>query len=126
MWKRNTVILASIPERNNTLPRLALVKRVLKDGRVKCVCALYRDSNIISDCVLDPQDVIVATPVPAAMFYALAVCLPHKDPNCKIYQSQQRADSAWPKYAALRKNYGSYESIEEGIARLRAEGKLAA
>lgn len=131
MFKRNQVIIIRATERTYNKPRLAIVKSQRKDGSLNCTFSMYKDSNIMTDYIV-PQDEIadivvgVADDVSAQDFRSLATCFPNKDPNDPFIVKQKALDARFPQYAAMRKDYGPYETITQGIERLRREGKLAA
>lgn len=119
--KRNQVIVIKADERSYCKPRLARVKSVGKDGSINCVFAMYRRSTVMSDYVISAEEranqVIAVTDVPVEDFHCLAVSFPSQDPDCVMIRKQKRVDAAWPQYAAMRKDYGARETINEGIAR---------
>ena len=119
--KRNQVVVIAAKEREYTKPRLAIVKSIRKDGSVNCTFAMYQDSNIMTDYVCDPAEIVAITDVDPLQFRTLATCFPNKDPNDPFIKLQSTVDAQYPQYAEMRKNYGPRESIEEGIARLRRE-----
>ena len=124
--KRNTVIVIRAKERNYDKPRLAIVKSVRKDGSINCTFAMYKDSTVMTDYLV-PQDAVIAvTEVSANDFRCLATDFPNKDPEDSFIRRQALLDAQYPAYAAMRKDYGPYETITQGIERLRHEGKLAA
>jgi hypothetical protein len=118
--KRNQVIVIQAQERTYTQPRLAIVKSVRKNGTVNCTFYMYRDSNIATDYLIDAKEIIAVTDISANDFRNLACCFGNKDPNDVFIKRQKALDARFPKYAAMRKDYGPYESISEGIARLKA------
>ena len=120
MFKRNQVIVIAPQERSYDNPRLAIVKSVRKDGTVNCTFSMYKESTVMTDYLIDANEVIAVTKVSANDFRSLATCFPNKDPNDVFIKKQMELDARYPQYAAMRKDYGPYESIEEGIARLRA------
>ena len=126
MFKRNQVIIISAEERTYTKPRLAIVKSVRRDGTLNCTFSMYKDSNIMTDYLI-PQDEIadrvigVAEDLDQVDFRNLATCFPNKDPNDPFIKKQKALDARFPQYAAMRKDYGPYESGEEIRARLRRE-----
>jgi hypothetical protein len=128
--KRNDVIVIRANERTYTKPRLAIVKSVRKDGSINCTFAMYKDSNIMTDYIMSAEevqtDVVSVTEVSASDFRNLATCFPNKDPNDPFIRRQAVLDAQYPAYAAMRKAYGPYETITQGIERLRREGKIAA
>jgi hypothetical protein len=124
--KRNDVIVIEAQERTYTKPRLAIVKSVRKDGTVNCTFALYKDSNTMTDYLINADEVIAVTKVSANEFRNLATCFPNKDPNDPFIVKQKALDARYPQFAEMRKDYGPYETITQGIERLRREGKLAA
>jgi len=126
MFKRNQVVVIAPQERSYNKPRLAIVKSIRKDGTVNCTFSMYKDSNIMTDYICDAKDIISVTPVDAKDFRNLATDFPNKDPNDLFIKLQNTVDARYPQYAAMRKDYGPRESIEEGIARLRRESVLAA
>jgi hypothetical protein len=118
--KRNQVIVIAAQERTYTQPRLAIVKSVRKNGTINCTFYMYRDSNIATDYLIDAKEIIAVTDISANDFRNLACCFGNKDPNDVFIKRQKALDARFPKYAAMRKDYGPYESISEGIARLKA------
>ena len=124
--KRNQVVIIAPKERQYDKPRLAIVKSVRKNGTLNLTFSMYKGSTIMTDYICDAAEVIAVTAVDAKDFRNLATCFPNKDPNDLFIVKQKAVDAVFPQYAAMRKDYGPYESIEEGIARLRREGKLAA
>ena len=131
MFKRNQVIIIRATERTYNKPRLAIVKSMRKDGKLNCTFYMYKESTIATDYLIAAHEIAeevvgVAHDVDANDFRSLACDFANKDPNCVFIQHQQRVDALFPKYAAMRKDYGPYESGQEVIARLRREGKLAA
>lgn len=124
--KRNDVIVIEAQERSYTKPRLAVVKSVRKDGTINCTFSMYKESTVMTDYLIDANEVIAVTKVSANDFRCLATCFPNKDPNDWFMQKQNALDARFPQFAAMRKDYGPYETITEGIARLRREGKLTA
>ena len=116
--KRNSVVLVTY---NNT-QRLALVKSVRSNNKLNVVIHLYRNSSTSSDYLVDASSVTL-TNVPAKYFNSLAKSYPNYSAtdsiSLKLFALQAQADSLFPQYAVLRNNYGPYESISEGIARLR-------
>lgn len=124
--KRNDVIIIEAQERTFNKPRLAIVKSVRKDGTVNCTFAMYKESTIMTDYLISADKVIAVTKVSANDFRNLATCFPNKDPKDPFIVKQKAVDARFPQYAAMRKDYGPYESITEGIERLRREGVLAA
>lgn len=124
--KRNQVVVIAPKERQYNKPRLAVVKSVRKDGTINCTFSMYKDSNIMTDYVCDAAEVIAITDVSAGDFRNIATCFPNKDPEDMFIKLQKVLDARFPQYAAMRKDYGPYESITEGIERLRREGKIKA
>ena len=124
MFKRNQVIVVRAQERTYTQPRLAQVKSIRKDGSLNCVIYLYKHSNISSDYKIAAHEIAAEVVGPATIdpkdFRNLACSFGNQDPADPFVQKQQQLDLQHPQYAAMRSNYGPYESIEEGIARLRA------
>jgi hypothetical protein len=124
MFKRNQIIVVRAEERTYTQPRLAQVKSVRKDGSLNCVIYLYKHSNIASDYLIaahEIKDIVVgAADIDAVDFRNLACSFGNQDPQDPFIQKQQRLDAQYPVYAAMRSNYGPKETIEQGIARLRA------
>src|SRR6056297_174785 len=126
MFKRNQVIIISAEERTYTKPRLAIVKAMRKDGTLNCTFSMYKDSNIMTDYLI-PRDEIadrvigVAEGLDQVDFRNLATCFPDKDPRDPFIKKQAALDARFPQYAAMRKDYGPYESGEEIRARLRRE-----
>ena len=118
--KRNTVVVIQAQERTYTQPRLAIVKSVRKDGTLNCTFYMYKDSNIATDYLCSTKDVVAVADVSANDFRNLACDFANKDPNDPFIKKQQQLDARYPQYAAMRNNYGPYESISEGIARLKA------
>jgi hypothetical protein len=126
MFKRNQVVVIAPQERSYNKPRLAIIKSIRKDGTVNCTFSMYKDSNIMTDYICDAKDILAVTAVDAQDFRNLATCFPNKDPKDSFIMRQAVLDAQFPQYAAMRKDYGPRESIEEGIARLRRESVLAA
>ena len=124
--KRNDVIVIEAQERSYTKPRLAVVNSVRKDGTINCTFSMYKESTTMTDYIIPQDEVIAVTKVSANDFRCLATCFPNKDPNDWFVQKQADLDARFPQYAAMRKDYGPYETISEGIERLRREGKLTA
>ena len=124
--KRNDVIIIEAQERVYDKPRLAIVKSVRKDGTINCTFSMYKESTVMTDYLISADEVIAVTKVSANDFRNLSTCFPNKDPNDWFMQKQMELDARFPQFAAMRKDYGPYESITEGIERLRREGKLAA
>jgi hypothetical protein len=124
MFKRNQIIIIRANERSYTQPRLAQVKSVRKDGSLNCVIYLYKHSNIASDYLIPQEEIAASVVGPAVLdpkhFRNLACSFGNQDPNDPFVQKQQQLDAQYPAYAAMRNNYGPYESISEGIARLKA------
>jgi hypothetical protein len=118
--KRNQVVVIAANERQYNKPRLAVVKSIRKDGVINCTFAMYKDSTAMTDYLCSAEDVIAVTAVDAKDFRTLATCFPNKDPKDPFVVKQAALDTVYPHYAAMRKDYGPRESIEEGIARLRA------
>lgn len=130
MFKRNQIIVVRAEERTYNKPRLAQVKSVRKDGSINCVIYLYKHSNIASDYLIYADEiadlVVGAADIDAKDFRNLACSFGNQDPADPFIQKQKALDAQYPVYAAMRKDYGPRESIEEGIARLRRERALAA
>jgi 23S rRNA A2030 N6-methylase RlmJ len=124
--KRNQVVIIAPQEREYDKPRLAIVKSVRKNGVLNLTFSMYKGSTVMTDYLCDATDVIAITDVEAKDFRNLSTCFPNKDPNDRFIKMQNTVDAVYPQYAAMRKDYGPRESIEEGIARLRREGVLAA
>ena len=124
--RRNAVIVIAPKERVYDKPRLAIVKSIRKDGSINCTFSMYKDSTAMTDYECSVKDVIAVTDVSANDFRNLATCFPNKDPNDSFIQKQTALDARFPQYAAMRKDYGPRETIDESIERLRREGKLAA
>lgn len=124
--KRNDVIIIEAQERTFDKPRLAIVKSVRKDGTVNCTFSMYKESTVMTDYLISADEVIAVTKVSANDFRNLATCFPNKDPNDPFIVKQKALDAQYPQFAAMRKDYGPYESITQGIERLRREGKLTA
>ena len=120
MFKRNQVIVIAAQERSYNKPRLAIVKSVRKDGMLNCTIALYKDSTVMTDYLIDKEEVIAVTNIAASDFRSLATCFPNKDPRDPFIIKQAALDARYPQVAAMRKDYGPYESITEGVARIRA------
>ena len=123
---RNTLALVNY---NNT-QRLALVKSVRpKTNKVNVTVFLYANSSTCTDMQVDPTE-LVYTDIPVRYYNSLAKSYPNysaTDPiSLKLFKLQQEADALYPTVAKLRNNYGPYESIQQGIARLRREGRIAA
>lgn len=118
--KRNQVIVIAAQERTYTKPRLAVVKSVRKDGTLNCTFYMYRHSNIATDYLCSTDEVIAVTDISANDFRNLACSFGNQDPADPFIIKQKALDAVYPQYAAMRKDYGPYESIEEGIARLKA------
>jgi hypothetical protein len=91
---------------------------------------MYKDSNIMTDYIMSAEevqtDVVGIADCNANDFRNLATCFPNKDPNDSFIRKQAVLDAQYPAYAAMRKDYGPYETITQGIERLRREGKLKA
>jgi hypothetical protein len=121
MFKRNQVVVIAPQERSYNKPRLAIVKSVRKDGTVNCTFYMYKDSNIATDYLVNAQDIVAVTDISANDFRNLACCFGNKDPNDVFIKRQAIVDAAFPKYAAMRKDYGPRESIFEGVERIRRE-----
>ena len=124
--KRNDVIIIEAQERTFDKPRLAIVKSVRKDGTVNCTFSMYKESTVMTDYLISADEVIAVTKVSANDFRNLATRFPNKDPNDPFIVKQKALDAPYPQFAAMRKDYGPYESITQGIERLRREGKLTA
>lgn len=124
--KRNQVVIIAPQERQYNKPRLAIVKSVRKNGTLNLTFSMYKESTVMTDYTCDATDIIAIADVDPLHFRNLATCFPNKDPNDPFIKMQKAADARWPKYAAMRKDYGPRESIFEGIERLRREGVLAA
>jgi hypothetical protein len=124
--RRNAVIVIAPKERVYDKPRLAIVKSIRKDGSINCTFSMYKDSTAMTDYECSVKDVIAVTDVSANDFRNLATCFPNKDPNDSFIQKQKALDAQYPVYAAMRKDYGPRETIDESIERLRREGRLAA
>lgn len=124
MFKRNQIIVVRAEERTYNKPRLAQVKSVRKDGSLNCVIYLYKHSNIASDYLIHADEidslVVGAADIDAVDFRNLACSFGNQDPQDPFIQKQQQLDAQYPFYARMRNDYGPKESIEEGIARLRA------
>ena len=118
--KRNSVVLVNY---NNT-QRLALVKSVRNNNKLNVIIHLFANSSTSSDLLVD-SSAVQPTNVPAKYFHSLAKSYPNYSAtdsiSKKLFALQAQADSLFPQYAKLRNNYGPYESIAEGIARLRKE-----
>lgn len=130
MFKRNQVIIISAEERTYTQPRLAIVKSMRKDGTLNCTFSMYKDSNIMTDYLIPADEIAdrvvgIAEDLDQVDFRNLATCFPNKDPNDPFIKRQAALDARFPKYAAMRKDYGPYESGEEIRARLRRERAAA-
>ena len=119
MFKRNQVIVIRANERTYTQPRLAIVKSVRKDGTINCTFSMYKDSNIMTDYRISAAEVVAVTSLDAQDFRTLATCFPNKDPKDPFIKRQALLDARYPRFAAMRKDYGPYESGEQIRARLR-------
>lgn len=119
MFKRNQVIVIRANERTYNKPRLAIVKSVRKDGTINCTFSMYKDSNIMTDYRISAAEVIAVTSIDAQDFHTLATCFPNKDPKDPFVKRQALLDAQYPRFAAMRKDYGPYESGEQIRARLR-------
>ena len=131
MFKRNQVIIIRATERTYNKPRLAIVKSMRKDGKLNCTFYMYKESTIATDYLIAAHEIAeevvgVAHDVAANDFHSLACDFANKDPKDMFVKRQALLDLRYPKYAAMRKDYGPYETGEEVRARLRREGKLAA
>ena len=124
MFKRNQIIVVRAQERTYNKPRLAQVKSVRKDGSLNCVIYLYKHSNIASDYLIaahEIKDVVVgAADIDSKDFRNLACSFGNQDPQDPFIVKQQQLDAQYPVYARMRNDYGPKETIEQGIARLRA------
>ena len=102
--KRNSVVLVNY---NNT-QRLALVRSVRSNNRVNVMIHLYRNSSICSDYCVDAS-AVTATNIPAKYFNSLAKSYPNRAAtdsiSLRLFALQAQADSLYPQYAALRKQY---------------------
>ena len=123
--KRNDVVIIEVQERVYDKPRLAIVKSIRKNGKLNLTFSMYKESTIMTDYICDADEVIAVTKVSANDFRNLATCFPNKDPNDPFIQKQQQLDAQYPQYAAMRNNYGPYESITQGIARLQQQREAA-
>ena len=124
MFKRNQIIVVRAEERTYNKPRLAQVKSIRKDGSLNCVIYLYKHSNIASDYKIAAheiaREVVGAADIDPQDFRNLACSFGNQDPADPFVVKQKALDAQYPVYAAMRNNYGPYESISEGIARLKA------
>jgi hypothetical protein len=121
MFKRNQVVVIAPKERIYDKPRLAIVKSIRKDGTVNCTFYMYKGSTCATDYRCSAKDIIAVTDVKLEDFRNLACCFPNKDPNDMFIKKQKAVDARFPKYAAMRKDYGPRESIFEGVERIRRE-----
>jgi hypothetical protein len=120
MFKQNQVVVIAPKERVYDKPRLAIVKSIRKNGTVNLTFSMYKESTVMTDYLCDAKDIIAITKVNAKDFRNLSTCFPNKDPNDPFIKLQKSVDAQYPQYAAMRKDYGPRESIEEGIRRVRA------
>ena len=118
--KRNDVVIIEVQERTYTKPRLAIVKSIRKNGKLNLTFSMYKESTIMTDYLVDADEVIAVTKVSANDFRNLVTDFPNKDPKDPFIIKQKAVDAAYPQFAAMRKDYGPYESGEEIRARLRA------
>lgn len=133
MFKRNQAVLVRYEDPRGKgekwcSPRIAIVKSYrAKDDTVNVRISLYRRSSTMTDWRIPAGAVLKTLDIDYFAAESLMRCLPQPDlEGCPVVKVQKKWDTQYPELAELRNDYGPYESLSEGIDRLRSEGKIAA
>lgn len=126
MFKRNQAILVRYKDPRSdkwSKPRIAIVKSYrASDNTLNVYVALYKRSSTFSDWRISATDVLEVLDIDSRAAHSLMRDLPQPDlEDCPFVKMQAAYDAQYPQLAALRKDYGPYESIFEGVERIQRE-----